>query len=207
MHTRYQHRTSMTPKDMLTNPYFCPIPWSGVMYNFNGTVKNCIRSGGPIGDLKKESIESILLGTENLEKQQNIINHQPAKNCHTCYELEHSKPGFDIISDRIFYIRELKKTPVETYRVNNFDLKTIDVRWTNLCNFSCVYCSPEYSSRWADELQIYPATPTPNQTDQFREYIYKHAPNLKHVYLAGGEPLLMKENLELLKRLNPEVNL
>jgi MoaA/NifB/PqqE/SkfB family radical SAM enzyme len=27
------------------------------------------------------------------------------------------------------------------------------------------------------------------------------------VYLAGGEPLLMKENLELLKELNPDVNL
>jgi aryl-alcohol dehydrogenase-like predicted oxidoreductase len=120
---RYQYRTTMTPKDILTNRNFCPMPWTGVMYNFDGTVKNCIRSDGPIGDLKKESIESILLGSENLDKQQNIINRQPAKNCHTCYELENSKPGFDIISDRIFYIRELKKTPVETYRVNNFDLK------------------------------------------------------------------------------------
>jgi MoaA/NifB/PqqE/SkfB family radical SAM enzyme len=45
------------------------------------------------------------------------------------------------------------------------------------------------------------------QLANFREYIYQHAKNLKHVYLAGGEPLLMKENLELLKELNPDVNL
>lgn len=177
------------------------------MYNHDGTVKNCIRSAGPIGNLKNQSVQDILLGPDNVEKQQNITNYQPAKNCHTCYELERSKPGLDIISDRIFYIRELKKTPVETYQVNNFDLKTIDVRWTNLCNFSCVYCSPEYSSRWADELKIHPVTPTEDQTNAFRQYIYDHAPNLQHVYLAGGEPLLMRENLELLKRLNPDVNL
>jgi MoaA/NifB/PqqE/SkfB family radical SAM enzyme len=49
--------------------------------------------------------------------------------------------------------------------------------------------------------------PTEQQKTDFKEYIFKHAKNLKHVYLAGGEPLLMKENLELLRELNPEINL
>ena len=197
----------MTPKDLLTNPYFCPMPWSGLMYNFDGKIKNCIRSAGPIGDIKHDRIEDILLGPDNVKKQQDIINQQPAENCHTCYDIERSKSGFDIISDRIFYIRELKKTPLNTYRVDNFNLKTIDVRWTNLCNFSCVSCSPEFSTRWSDELGIYPVTPTLEQTVAFKNYIYAHAENLQHVYLAGGEPLLIKENLELLKRLKPDVNL
>jgi sulfatase maturation enzyme AslB (radical SAM superfamily) len=197
----------MTPKDMLTNPHFCPMPWSGLMYNFDGQVKNCIRSAGPIGNIINDPIENILLGATNVEKQHNIIDHQPAKNCHPCYELERGKPGLDIISDRIFYIRELKKIPADTYREKNFNLQTIDVRWTNLCNFGCVYCGPEFSSKWSDELKIHPQVPTQDQTKAFREYIYDNAPNLKHVYLAGGEPLLMKENLELLKRLSPDVNL
>jgi sulfatase maturation enzyme AslB (radical SAM superfamily) len=41
----------------------------------------------------------------------------------------------------------------------------------------------------------------------FKNYIYDHAGQLKHVYLAGGEPLLMKENLILLEKLNPDVNI
>lgn len=192
---------------MLTNPYFCPMPWSGLMYNHDGNVKNCIRSAGPIGNIMDEPIEDILLGSDNVEKQHSIINHRPAKNCHTCYDLEHGKTGFDIISDRIFYIRELKKNPVEIYQANNFDLQTVDVRWTNLCNFGCVYCGPEFSSKWSDELKIYSKVPTQNQIESFREYIYANAPKLKHVYLAGGEPLLMKENLELLDLLDPNVNL
>jgi sulfatase maturation enzyme AslB (radical SAM superfamily) len=200
----------MNPKDILTNKHFCPMPWTGLMYNFDGKVKNCIRSDfatGGLGNIKDNTIEEILLGPVNVTKQTNIINNQPAAGCHTCYNLEHGKEGFDIISDRIFYIREFKKTPLDTYQPNNFDLQTIDVRWTNLCNFACVYCGPDFSSKWANELNVIRATPTEQQQKDFREYLYQHAKNLKHVYLAGGEPLLMKENLELLQKLNPEVNL
>jgi len=200
----------MTPKDILTNKHFCPMPWTGLMYNVDGRVKNCIRSDfttGGLGNIKNNTIEEILLGPVNLTKQTNIIDNQPAAGCHTCYDLEHGKEGFDIISDRIFYIREFKKTPLDTYRPNNFDLQTVDVRWTNLCNLACVYCSPEFSSRWADELGKKISQPTEQQQKDFSDYIYQHARNLKHVYLAGGEPLLMKENLKLLKELNPDVNL
>jgi len=197
----------MTPKDILTNKNFCPMPWTGLMYNFDGKVKNCIRSASGLGNIKDNAIEEILLGSTNVAKQTNITNNQPADGCQTCYELERGKEGFDIISDRIFYIKEFKKTSLDTYRPGNFDLQTIDVRWTNLCNFACVYCGPEFSSKWADELGKKISQPAEQQQKDFGDYIYRHAKNLKHVYLAGGEPLLMKENLTLLKELNPDVNL
>jgi len=200
----------MTPKDILTNRHFCPMPWTGLMYNADGMVKNCIRSDpatGKLGNIKDTPIEEIVLGANNINKQKNITDNLAAAGCHTCYELERDKKGFDIISDRIFYIKEFKKIPLTTYQPGNFDLQTIDVRWTNLCNFACVYCGPEFSSRWANELNVEIATPSNDQLLHFQEYIYKHARQLKHVYLAGGEPLLMKENLELLKQLNPDVNL
>lgn len=196
----------MTPKDMLTNPSFCPMPWTGLMYNFDGKVKNCIRSAGPLGNIKDQPIESILV-ENNRPRQQQIVEQQPVDTCHTCYDLERGKKGFDHISDRIFYIRELKSTPINTYQVGNFDLQTVDVRWTNLCNFACVYCGPEFSSKWSDELKIRHQTPTEQQTTDFKNYIYDHAGQLKHVYLAGGEPLLMKENLILLEKLNPNANI
>ena len=183
------------------------MPWTGLMYNFDGTVKNCIRSDDRMGNIKDTAVEDIVLGSKNVTKQTNIINNTPATGCHTCYDLEHGKTGLDIISDRIFYIREFKKTSLDTYQSNNFDLQTIDVRWTNLCNFSCVYCSPEFSSKWANEMGANISTPNEEQLLNFKNYIFKHAKQLKHVYLAGGEPLLMKENLELLKELNPDVNL
>ena len=195
---------------MLTNRAFCPMPWSGLMYNFDGAVKNCIRSATTLGNIHETPIEEILHNNQNVARQAMMLDRQHPSNCKPCYDLEIGKKGFDIISDRIFYIRELKDTPTDVYRPNNFDLKTIDVRWSNLCNFACVYCSPMFSSKWADETNTKLSTPDDQQRDNFKEYILKHADQLKHVYMAGGEPLLMKENLELLEllqKVNPNVNL
>lgn len=202
----------MNPKDILTNPTFCPMPWTGLMYNFDGKVKNCIRSVEelPIGNINNNSIQDIVAGQENVNRQHNIINKTPVSSCQTCYDIERGKQSVDIVSDRIFYIRELKQVPLTTYQSGNFDLKTVDVRWSNLCNFACVYCGPRFSSKWSSELNVNLDTPTDAQVENFKQYIFDHAEKLKHVYLAGGEPLLMKQNLELLElllKVNPDVNL
>jgi MoaA/NifB/PqqE/SkfB family radical SAM enzyme len=187
------------------------MPWTGLMYNLDGTVKNCIRSSGTLGNIKQNTIQEILSNKVNCLTQQNMLNNQPGPTCSPCYELENNKTGFEIISDRIFYIKELKKLDLTTYdTVGTHDLRTIDVRWSNLCNFGCVYCGPSFSSRWADELDVAIEQPSQPQLVQFKQYIFDHVENLKHVYLAGGEPLLMKENLELLqllKQKNPQVHI
>ena len=202
----------MKPKDILTNPTFCPMPWTGLMYNFDGKVKNCIRSVDnlPIGNICNNTIQEIVQGPENVRRQTNIVNREPVASCRTCYDLERGKQSFDMISDRVFYIRELKSIPPATYQPGKFDLQTIDVRWSNLCNFSCVYCGPQFSSKWASELNIKLNSPSEQQLENFKSYIFENAHQLKHVYLAGGEPLLMKQNQELLELLldvNKNVNL
>jgi uncharacterized Fe-S cluster-containing radical SAM superfamily protein len=200
----------MDAKRALTDGTFCPMPWTGLMYNFDGSVRNCIRNEGFIGNIKHNTIEEILQGPVNIATQTAILDSKPGPTCYPCYNLERNKKGFSIISDRIFYIRELKNVPFTTYQLGNHDLQAIDVRWTNLCNFACVYCDEKFSSKWASELNIVQEQPTTQQVDAFKSYIFERAANLKHVYMAGGEPLLMKQNLELLellKKVNPDVNL
>ena len=94
----------MNPKDILTNPTFCPMPWTGLMYNFDGKVKNCIRSVSdmPIGYIQENTIQEILTGPNNIQRQENICQQTPVASCQTCYTLEQNKKSFDIISDRIF---------------------------------------------------------------------------------------------------------
>jgi MoaA/NifB/PqqE/SkfB family radical SAM enzyme len=197
------------PKEYLTNKSFCPIPWTGFMYNSNGDVMNCIRSQRPIGNLKNNSIQEILLGNTTTKEQ--MLDHKPGIGCDVCYDLEGDKKGYDMISDRIFYLKELKTVDKTLYDdPANFDLHTIDIRWSNICNFACVYCNPEYSSKWASELKIITKTPPAERVAELKQLVFDRASQLKHVYMAGGEPLLMKENLELLEILqekNPQVNL
>lgn len=188
---------------------FCPIPWQGFQYNSNGDVLNCIRSQRPIGNLKDKGIHEIL--TENTETKQNMLDEKPGLGCNVCYDIEEDKKSFDVISDRIFYLKELKEINLDHYdNVDNFDLRKIDIRWSNSCNFGCVYCSPDYSSRLAKELKIKVAEPPAERVAELKKFVFDNAHQLKHVYLAGGEPLLMKENLELLEILqerNPFVNI
>ena len=142
----------MDPKEYLTNKKFCPIPWTGFMYFPSGEVLNCIRSQRAIGNLKDNSIHEILDG--NTETKQRMLNGEDGLGCNNCYELEGDKQNFDVISDRIFYLKELKSVDNTLYDdPNDFDLHTIDIRWSTVCNHACVYCSPEYSSKWATELQ------------------------------------------------------
>lgn len=200
----------MDARRVLTNGVFCPMPWTGLMYNFDGKVKNCIRSAGHIGNIKDAPIEKILSGEINQHTQAQMLADQPGPDCHTCYDLENKKKGFDIVSDRIFYIKELKYIPLNTYRQGHHELHAIDVRWSNLCNFACVYCGPDFSSKWAIEINDVRSSPSTEDLESFKRHIFDRAPNLKHVYLAGGEPLLMKQNqelLELLAQCNPNVNL
>ena len=198
----------MNSKDYLTNRAFCPVPWTGIMYNFDGTVKNCIRSAEPIGNIRDNDIEQIL--NQDYQIKADMQAGQKPVRCNPCHELEQDKNNFNIISDRVFYLKELRDVDHTLYDTMNFALHTVDIRWSNLCNFACVYCNPEFSSKWASERGITMLTPVDQQVEKFKQYIFKYAPQLKHVYLAGGEPLLMKENLEfleLLKKVNPDVNL
>jgi MoaA/NifB/PqqE/SkfB family radical SAM enzyme len=198
----------MNAKDYLTNRAFCPMPWTGLMYNFDGNVKNCIRSAVPIGNIRNSNIQDIL--AQDYQIKADMQASTKFARCNPCYDLEKEKNNLDIISDRVFYLKELREVDNTLYNTTNFDLHTVDVRWTNLCNFACVYCGPEFSSKWASERGVMTLTPEDQQVEKFKQYIFEHAAQLKHVYLAGGEPLLMKENLEflqLLKETNPEVNL
>jgi MoaA/NifB/PqqE/SkfB family radical SAM enzyme len=198
----------MDAKEILTNRAFCPVPWTGLMYNFDGTVKNCIRSAEPIGNIRDQPIDEILSNDYLIKADMRA--GQKFSRCNPCYDLEQQKNRFDIISDRVFYLKELRDVDNTLYDTINHDLHTVDIRWSNLCNFACVYCSPEFSSKWASERGVTMLTPVDQQVEKFKQYIFERAPQLKHVYLAGGEPLLMKENLEfleLLKQVNPDVNL
>jgi len=198
----------VSPKDYLTNKAFCPIPWTGLMYNFDGSVKNCIRSQTTIGNLKDNSITEIL--EEDIAVKLSMRDGKKFDRCTPCYDLEENTNKFAIISDRVFYLKELRHVDSNLYDTKNFSLNTVDLRWSNLCNFSCVYCNPEFSSKWASELKVEIKTPNETARKDFKNWIFGQAAKLKHVYLAGGEPLLMKENLEfleILKQENPNVNL
>jgi organic radical activating enzyme len=90
----------------------------------------------------------------------------------------------------------------------------VEVNFNHACNLKCSYCSPQFSSSWADEMVRYGAYPTSNPhndpshfadrrrpiparednpyVDAFWEWWPSLYPKLKHFRMTGGEPLLDK---------------
>jgi sulfatase maturation enzyme AslB (radical SAM superfamily) len=88
----------------------------------------------------------------------------------------------------------------------------LDLRLGHTCNLKCVMCSPHDSSMWVqDHKKIYPLFKHDtlkkqmdwdqksfnnywHENPDFWKQMYSQIPNLKQVYFAGGEPLLIKEH-------------
>jgi sulfatase maturation enzyme AslB (radical SAM superfamily) len=82
----------------------------------------------------------------------------------------------------------------------------MDLRWSNVCNYACIYCGPELSSTWADELKQTHRIERSSKNSML-DYVLENVHTLKELYLAGGEPLMMKENeivLQALAEKNPD---
>lgn len=201
----------MDPKKLLTNKSFCPLPWTGFELEPNGKVKNCIIAQETLGDINTSPLESILKGKKNLDIKNKMINDQKPKNCSGCHLQEQGRNNLSSISSRLYYLKELGPyVDKKLYdKQENFSLHHVDLRWTNHCNQACVYCAPNYSSKWASELGRVVKS-NDNSRKEVKDYVFKNIKQLKNIYLAGGEPLLMNENkefLELLLKENPEVHI
>jgi MoaA/NifB/PqqE/SkfB family radical SAM enzyme len=194
----------------LLDKNFCVIPWTGFELEPNGDVKNCIISKDIIGNIYQNSIQDIIKGNSKI--RQDMLEKKYPSNCDGCYLQEkHRTKSFESISSRLYYAKEIGTSVSKELfdSKDNFELKHIDLRWSNACNQACVYCSADYSSKWASELGK--KIPHNQQSiDKVKEYVFSNIKNLTNVYLAGGEPMLMKQNqefLQLLYKENPDVTL
>ena len=121
---------------------FCVIPWTGFELEPTGAVKNCIISKDKIGNIHNSKIETII--KDNPLRKQMLDGKYPS-NCSGCYLQEKHRPNsFDSISSRLYYTKHLanKISPKLLEKKENFELRHVDLRWSNICNQACVYCYP-----------------------------------------------------------------
>jgi len=197
----------MDAKKLVTNKSICTLPWSGFELEPDGQVKNCIISKEHLGNINTTQIKDITHGKKNIELKEKMVQDLKPKNCEGCYLQEKNRSNLSSISSRLYYLKELgTKVDLKFYdEVKNFSLKHVDLRWTNSCNQACVYCNAGLSSKWAQELGV-KVKSNKEARQEVKDYVFENITELENIYLAGGEPMLMKENhefLRLLKEKNP----
>jgi radical SAM protein with 4Fe4S-binding SPASM domain len=201
----------MTPKEYLTKKSFCTLPWLGVYIQPDGDVRNCAITKKTLGNINTQPLNDILHGEDNQTIKKDMLNDVLHERCGHCHLLEkNQKFSPNSVSNRVWYLKTLKIKDLDFFdNTSNYRLKMLDLRWKNTCNFACIYCSPDLSSAWASELNL-PVHIKEDALQQSLDYIYSNLSTVEHIYLAGGEPLLIKENIVLLKKIqevNPDVEI
>jgi len=187
--------------DYLKNKSLCPLPFTGAVVNTDGEVRCCSISKEILGNVNNELFENILSKSTKLKQiRREMLDNKFPSNCSDCYlkEKHHKNLDFENISNRLYHIKILKDGPFKLYKdENHFELQQIDLRWRNTCNFACVYCDSRFSSVWA-QFEGKPDRMTNEAMAQTFDFVKKNIKNLKTIYMAGGEPLLIKENIKII---------
>jgi len=154
-----------------------------------------------------------------------MLNGKIPASCKGCFDEE----AHGIVSKRIWEtgywgkdegvdIPELIRQTQEDGSVPE-QLQYLDLRLGHTCNIKCVMCSPHDSSKWvADWQKLIPVLQDPDVKKQMRwdkkefnnkwherkefwDELYAQIPNLKQVYFAGGEPLMIREHKTFLEEI------
>jgi organic radical activating enzyme len=154
-----------------------------------------------------------------------MLDGQAPASCKKCYDEEQE----GIASKRIWEtgtwfkdegidIPELIAQTAEDGTVP-YKLEYLDLRLGHTCNLKCIMCSPHDSSQWVGEhKKVYPLFQSPlikkqlswerkefnnfwHENPEFWEEIYEQIPNLKQLYFAGGEPLMIREHKMFLEEI------
>lgn len=194
------------------HPSICALPWNGIFINPDGKVTNCAISGEVLGNINTESLRDIVNNTINKTVRQDMLDGIKHDRCLSCYSVEDNSGLKTNQSNRSWYKQiAIKNADMTIFdSVERFEPNVLDLRWRNTCNNACAYCAPDLSSYWASLMDDDRWTINEDNLTESKNYIFDQLKSVKHVYLAGGEPLLMKDNYELLSRLyecNPTVDI
>jgi len=209
---------SENKKRLTESKTFCMMPWIHMHGFADGRVYPCCFGDyhQPLGNLRENTMEEVWNNEQYKELRKNMLNEQPSSVCAKCYEQE----GTGIFSLRNSinqshgkYVDEVDLTHESGFHPE-FKLRYWDVRFSNLCNFSCRSCSPVFSSNWFKEhVKMYGGKPQVDGRElnvveyagqtkyDIWEQMQPHIPYLDQIYFAGGEPLIMEEHYMLLEKL------
>jgi MoaA/NifB/PqqE/SkfB family radical SAM enzyme len=200
----------------MSNTY-CVLLWLSITVDTNGDIKPCCVStdfikkiDGTHFNLGNDSINDIYNSPDFLKIRQQMINGEEVSGCSQCYK--HERSGGN--SQRIIHNEKWKDQQFNDV-IADTSIQYFDLRFGNLCNLSCRSCNPRASSKFAKVLDELRDTEIKRfhhsytlsidewyDTKMFEKNIESQLSCVTKLYLTGGEPTVIKKNIEMLERFN-----
>lgn len=155
--------------------FFCPLPWKGIFVHTNKTAVCCV-SSKMFYDVSPDEF----LNSDYLKQlREKFLRGEIDDTCSFCVHAE--KHGLQSIRQHVIKHLGTDTTP---------QLEYIEMRASNLCNYSCQMCNRDNSSLINGEVE--------NISQENWQQILDNSKRLSNVILTGGEPFLIKRYYELL---------
>lgn len=158
-----------------------------------------------MGNVQQNKIIEIWNDGAYKTMRKKMLAGEQCSQCTSCYKTE-EEGGWSFRQSITKQFAEYAHYSGQTNADGSLDemnLHYFDVRWSNICNFKCRSCSSTYSSSWAKEdgkEDVFIFAGGKNNDDLYEQF-KPHLQNMKEVYFAGGEPLLMDKHYEILEHL------
>ena len=205
---------------------FCVMPFCHVNIKQEGKVSACWRYPDKIGDYTAQTVQEIWNGKEIKELRRQLLNNERPVGCRSCWDMEDSGVRSTRLQTAVDYqnimdIEKARQTTTDDFSMPLTSLKSIELRFDNICNLMCRHCSPDYSSKW--EVTVKKNTRLRNKMIQFGtfrksdthvnlnqtiidEIGHAISPNLVELMLAGGEPLYHESHYSFIESMLPYAN-
>jgi radical SAM protein with 4Fe4S-binding SPASM domain len=208
---KIEHLTQDEKYKLIESDVFCILPWIHLSMEPNGKVLPCCIGKSSLGSSKTHSLKEIWNDTPMKELRKSMLEDRSSAGCKDCYEQE--SVGISSLRNGCnktygHHVKRIKGTASDG-SLPSMKLYYWDVRFSNICNLKCRYCSINYSSRWYEDGVKISAFPKDTARIQFGgrddqdlwEQMQEHLPYVEHIYFAGGEPLIMEQHNRVLRSL------
>lgn len=189
----------------------------GVVRHEDGTPYNAGRDDmteARNATLMKEVRKNMLVGEWSTECGRCKQEESAGLNSRRQYELENWK----------FSLDDARYVTAEDGTIVEPKLEYYDLRFGNLCNLACRMCGPTDSHTWYEQWTEYHGSTEYKDThgivkltrnengrltttdydwhnsETFWKQMEANIPNIKHVYMAGGEPMMIERHYEFLQK-------
>ena len=189
----------------------------GVVRKQDGTPYNAGRddmTAARNATLMKEVRKNMLVGEWSQECGRCQQEESAGLNSRRQYELENWK----------FSLDDARYVTQEDGSISDPKLEYYDLRFGNLCNLACRMCGPTDSHTWYEQWIEYHGSDEYTDThgtvkltrndngrlttkdydwhdsETFWEQLESNIPNIRHVYMAGGEPMMIERHYEFLQK-------
>lgn len=175
-----------------TNKQFCILPWVHLDIQPNGGCRTCcLVRQDTFGNIKDQKIKYIVNSSEQKKLRANMLAGKFSDACIECHKDESSgHMSLRQRANKAFYKHDgMIENTSSDGSVGIFNLKHVTLRFSNLCNLSCVYCSSLYSTAIKDEANTGYIKSFESKAD-LELFIDENCEHTEVFDLMGGEAIL-----------------